>query len=112
LNARKSEGKALELASRKQADITVFDLAKFYRRSVASKRGMLFLLTQHVHNMVHVSHLGSGFNIVPDSFVRSFDGFWDHIYILRLDDSFEVVLENLCEVVYIFLALAPLVLEG
>ena len=49
---------------------------------------------------------------MPDSFVRSFDGFGDHIYILRLDDSFEVVLENLCEVVYISLALALLVLEG
>ena len=102
LNARKREGEALELASRKQANLPIFDLVQFYGVSVMSKISVLVLLTQHVHDVVHVSHLGSSFNVVPNSFVGSFDGFGDHIYILRFDDSFKIVLENFCEIIYIF----------
>ena len=56
--------------------------------------------TKHIHNTVHVVHLNAAFDEIPNLLDRSLDSPGDLIDILRLHDSFQVVLQNFSEVVW------------
>jgi hypothetical protein len=55
--------------------------------------------TQNIEDLIEVLHLGTAFHEVADRLVGPFDGSRDLIHILRLDNSLEVILQNLGEVV-------------
>jgi hypothetical protein len=49
--------------------------------------------------MIHVVHLRTSFDERPNRSIRSFDGFWELIHILRLDDGFEIIFKDFRKVV-------------
>ena len=84
LDTHQSNGKTLQLTTGQLTDVTVEDVSQF----------------QVVDHLVEVFHLGAGLDEVAHRSVGGLDSLGDLINILRLDDSLEVVLEHLCEVVY------------
>jgi hypothetical protein len=56
--------------------------------------------TENVHDVFHIAHLRPSFDKRLHCFNGALDSSWDLIDILRLDDSFEIILENLGEVVF------------
>lgn len=49
--------------------------------------------------MIHIIHLRTSFDEGADRFIGSFDSLWKLVYILRLDDSFEIIFQNFGEIV-------------
>lgn len=58
--------------------------------------------------MLHVAQFGFCFDQRLDRFDRSLDGPWQLVHILWLDDSLEVILQDLGEVVYPSLAMCAI----
>ena len=58
------------------------------------------LPTKDVHNVFHVVHLRTSFNEWTDRLDGTFDGPRNLVDILRLDNSLQIVFENLGEIVW------------
>jgi hypothetical protein len=56
--------------------------------------------TKHIHDLLHVVQLVTSFDEILHALDGTLDGAGNLIDILRLDDSLEVVLQDLREVVY------------
>jgi hypothetical protein len=76
--------KTLKLTTRKVTDVTVCDLAQL----------------QNIHNLFHVVKRGTSPDQVLDTLDGALHSTGNLINILRLDDSLQVVLQHLGEVVY------------
>lgn len=57
------------------------------------------VITKNIQNLFKIVHLRATLDKTSDGLDRALDRFRDLIDILGFDDSFEIVLENLCEVV-------------
>jgi hypothetical protein len=49
--------------------------------------------------MIHVVHLRTSFDERPNRSVCSFDGFWELIHVLGLDNGFEIIFKDFRKVV-------------
>lgn len=57
-------------------------------------------LTHGINNLIIIVHLRAAFDQGFDGAVRALDSFGYLIDVLRLDDSFQVVLQHFCEIVW------------
>jgi hypothetical protein len=57
------------------------------------------IFTKNIKNFFQVVHRSSSFNQCSYSLVSTSDSFRDTVDVLRLDDGFEVIFKDLCEVV-------------
>jgi len=83
LDTDEGDGEPLQLSTGQETNITVEDVSQL----------------ELVNHVVEVVHLRAGFDELADGAVCRLDCLWDLVDILGLDDSLEVVLENLGEVV-------------
>lgn len=56
-------------------------------------------LTKNIKDLLHVVHGGIGLDQGSNRLICALDCLWDTIDILRLDDGFQVILQNFGEVV-------------
>ena len=59
--------------------------------------------TENIEDLGQIVHGGITLDQGSDRLISGFNGLWDAIYILRLDNSFQVVFENFGEVVCLVL---------
>lgn len=83
LNAYEGDGETLQLSTRKQADVSIENVSQF----------------QLINHLIEVVHLSTSFDEFANRPICGLDGFGDLVDILRLDNSLEIVFEDLGEVV-------------
>lgn len=103
LDANRADGEPLQLSTREQGNITVVDVAKLCRlvskRCFMLQKCVLILRTKSVENLVEVVQRAAALEEELDALVGRADRPGDLVNILGLDNSLEVVLQKLGEVV-------------
>ncbi len=84
LDTDSSDSETLKLSTGKECDIAVHNVVEL----------------KNVTNLLEVIHLGSALDQGLDTLVCCANGLWNLVDILRFDNSLQIVLKELCEVVY------------
>lgn len=90
LDANRANGKTLKFTTREQSDVSVHDVVQL----------------QNPGHFLSVSKSGTALDKMADAFLWATDSLGDLIDILGLDNSLEVVLQELGEVVYVYVKMA------
>lgn len=90
LDANRANGKTLKFTTREQSDVSVHDVVQL----------------QNPGHILSVSKGGTALDKMANALVRATDSLGDLIDILGLDDSLEIVLQELGEVVYVYVKMA------
>ena len=100
LYANSSNGKSLKLASRQKINISIHDVIQLCETDQHFVPWFdLASPTKNIKNLRQIIHGSSTFDQSSNSLVGAFDCLWDSVDILRLDDSFKIILQDFREVV-------------
>ena len=66
-----------------------------------------WLLTKDFEDLVNAVHLCSCFQERLHTLLRTFDGFRYLIDVLRLHNSFQIIFQDFCEIIYLILVWLP-----
>lgn len=100
LNANQTDGETLELSTREMVNVTVLNLAEFCQILAIRRCAAQDLHTKNIEDVFHVVHLRTSLDEVANTLDGTLDSSGDLVDILRLDNSLQVILQHLCEVVY------------